>query len=289
MTIDPIPALQLLGYTDREAAFLYLAAAHSGYFLRRQFDYFIDRNKGSIVTNFLKKTTEAGHVEVFDYKQGWRVYHLCSRSIYRLFGDSESQLRRRKGDSQVRARLMALDYVLENESDHYLESEEDRIHFFENVRRISPNLFTDGNRRLQPLLSAFPVALAERERPAQSPVRFAFIDEGLLSIGKFVRFLGEAGPLLRRIGNFDVVYVALSDFSFHAAREAFRSRFFHAPHRSVGIFEGDARAAALGHRGPLQAQFTTLLFRYSYPAILRSGAKGSDRVRTSAREEAASD
>ena len=54
---DPIPALESLGYTDREAAFLYLAAAHSGYFLRRQFDYFTDRNKGSIVMRFLEKRT----------------------------------------------------------------------------------------------------------------------------------------------------------------------------------------------------------------------------------------
>ncbi len=44
MAADPIPALETLGYTDREAAFLYLAAAHSDYFLRRQFDYFTNRN-----------------------------------------------------------------------------------------------------------------------------------------------------------------------------------------------------------------------------------------------------
>ena len=45
MTVDPISALESLGYTEREAAFLYLVAAHSGYFLRRQFDYFIDRQQ----------------------------------------------------------------------------------------------------------------------------------------------------------------------------------------------------------------------------------------------------
>jgi hypothetical protein len=286
---DPIPALQSLGYTDREAAFLYLVAAHSGYFLRRQFDYFIDRNKGSIVTNFLKKASAAGHIEVFDYKQGWRVYHLCSRSIYRLSGDPESQLRRRKGDSQVRARLMALDYVLENETDHYLESEADRGRFFEHIRTISPRLFTDDYGRLQPLLSAFPIALVDREHPAQSLVRFVFIDEGLLCIGKFVRFLGEAEALLRAIGNFEVIYVALSDFSFHAARDAFRSRFSHASSRSARLFEDDVHPAAIHHRVPLQAKFTTLLFHYGYPTILRSEARGSGRVRIAERTESSSD
>jgi hypothetical protein len=266
-----------------------MVAAHSGYFLRRQFDYFIDRNKGSIVTNFLKKASAAGHIEVFDYKQGWRVYHLCSRSIYRLSGDPDSQLRRRKGDGQVRARLMALDYVLENESDHYLESEADRVRFFEHIRTISPRLFTDDYGRLQPLLSAFPIALADREHPAQSLVRFAFIDEGLLCIGKFVRFLGEAEALLRAIGNFEVIYVALSDFSFHAARDAFRSRFSHASPRSARLFEDDARPPAIQHRLPLQAKFTTLLFHYGYPTILRSEARGSGRVRIAEERELPSD
>jgi hypothetical protein len=276
---DPIPALQSLGYTDREAAFLYLVAVHSGYFLRRQFDYLIDRNKGSIVVSFLKKATAAGHIEAFDYKQGWRVYHLCSRSIYRLVDDPESQLRRRKGDTQVRARLMALDYVLENENDHYLVSEADRVRFFERVRRISPERFIDDHGRLHPLLSAFPMALADREHPTQSLVRFAFVDEGLFSIGKFVRFIGEADSLLRALGNFEMIYVALSEFNFHAARDAFRSRFFRASSRHARLFEDDVQPRSLDHRPPLQAHMTTLLFTHSYPTILRSEARGSGRVR----------
>ena len=44
--------------------FLYLVAVHSGYFLRRQFDYFIDRNKGAMVMRFLEKARRAGHVEI---------------------------------------------------------------------------------------------------------------------------------------------------------------------------------------------------------------------------------
>ncbi len=100
-TRDPVPALQAFGYTEREAAFLYLVSMHSGYFLRRQFDWFIDRNKGSIVSRFIAKARSAGHIDVLDYKQGWYVYHLCSRVIYRLCGDPESQLRRRNPSSRT--------------------------------------------------------------------------------------------------------------------------------------------------------------------------------------------
>jgi hypothetical protein len=279
MTSDPIFALESLGYTKREAAFLYLAAVHSGYFLRRQFDYFTDRNKGSIVMRFLEKARAARHIESLDYKQGWHVYHLCCRSIYRLLGDPESQLRRRKGDAQVRARLMALDYVLENEADHFLESDADRARFFMEVRRIAPVLFMDGDARLHPLLASFPISLTDRTQPARSPMRFAFIDEGLLTVEKFLRFLSAAAPLLCAVGNFEVVYVALSAFHFEAAKAAFWNRFARVSSSSPKLFDEDARSIVAQPRVTLQARFTTLLLGYSYPILRRSEVRGSERVR----------
>ena len=272
---DPISAFQSLGYTKREAAFLYLTGIHSGYFVRRQFDYFIDHNKGAVAMNFIEKATRFGHIEALQYKQGWRVYHLCSRTIYGVLGDAESSLRHRKGDSQIRARLMALDYVLENDSHHYLESEVDRTRFFERDRRIPPHTFVDGNGKLHSLLTAFPISLADRSRPVQSLIRFAFIDEGLLSIGKFMRFLITAGPLLSAIGNFELVYVAVSDFNFDSAEDAFRNCFSHAVPRTQRLFGDDIRSAALERPRLLEAQFTTLLFHYSYPRFLSSEVRGS--------------
>lgn len=63
MAGDPITALQSFGYI------------HSGYFLRRQFDYFTDRSKGTLVVHLLEKSRRAEHTESLDY-QGWQV-HPC--------------------------------------------------------------------------------------------------------------------------------------------------------------------------------------------------------------------
>ena len=275
MTANPIIALESLGYTEREATFLYLVATHSGYFVRRQFDYFTDRNKGALVMRFLEKARIARHVEFLDYKQGWHVYHLFSRIIYRLLDNAESQHRRRKGDAQVRARLMALDYVLENDSDHYLESDAERIRFFAEDRRITPDLFTGDDGRLYSSLASFPISLADRTRPAQSSVRFAFIDEGLATIEKFLRFLSVADPLLRAVGNFEVVYVSGSTFNFPAAKNAFWSRFSNALPTSQRLFDEGVRSVAVQQSMTLRAQFTTLLLEYSYPKLLRSEVRGS--------------
>lgn len=275
MTVDPIIALESLGYTEREAAFLYLVAIHSGYFVRRQFDYFTDRNKGALVMRFLEKARVAGHIEFLDYKQGWHVYHLFSRAIYRLLGNAESQHRRRKGDAQVRTRLMALDYVLENDSDHYLESDIERVRFFANDRGIAPDLFTGDDGGLYPLLASFPISLADRTRPAQSPVRFAFIDEGLATTERFLRFLSVADLLLRAVGNFELVYVSGSAFNFSIAKDAFWSRFSGSSPIRPQLFDDGVRSVAGQQRVTLQARFTTLLLEYSYPKLQRSEVRGS--------------
>jgi hypothetical protein len=281
MTIDSIVALESLGYTKREASFLYLVAAHSGYFLRRQFDYFIDRNRGSIVMRFLEKARIAGHLESLDYKQGWHVYHLCSRSIYRLAGKPDSQLRRRKGDAEVRSRLMALDYVLENENNHFLESAEDRIRFFSKDQFIPRACFTDDDGNLHALLASYPISLAEPDRPRQSLVRLAFIDEGMLTIEKFLRFLSATEQLLRSIGNFEVIYVAVSEVNLAGAKDAFWKRFYKILPTNSGLFEDNNNRLIIAHPdAPLRARFTTLLFRYPYPTLRRSEARGSERVRS---------
>ena len=289
MAPDPIPALESFGYTDREAAFLYLAAAHSGYFLRRQFDYFIDRNKGSISMRFLEKARLAEHIESLDYKQGWRVYHIASRGIYRLLGNPESQLRRRKGDAQVRARLMALDYVLENENDYYLASAQERLRFFAEVRGISPELFTDDDGKLHPLLGSFPLSLTDRTRPVHSPVRFAFIDEGLVTAEKFLRFLAVADPLLRAINKFEMVYVSVADSHFEDAKAAFWKRLAGEPRRTPNLFDDGSPLVTMQPHVPLQPRFTTLLLGYSYPILQRNEARGSDRVRICKRKEVITD
>ncbi len=285
MTVDPIVTFQALGYTEREASFLYLVAMHSGYFLRRQFDYFIDRQKGAIAQNFLEKARRAGHIEIIDYGESRHVYHLFSKPIYRLVGNAESQNRRRKGDGLIRARLIALDYVLENDGDHFLGGEEERMRFFAHIRRISPKLICDRQGKLLSALAAFPISVVDRTAPDTSLVRFLFADEALLTTEKFIRFLSVGEPLLRSLGTFEIVYASHSAHNFCAAEAAFRARL---------ALTSPAKQIALGvdwrvgppDRGdqpfpPLHAQFTTLVLHSHYPGIRRIESRSLDTVRRS--------
>ena len=56
-------ALQGFGYTAREAAFLRLAALHSGYFLRRQYLQFIGSTRGRPDDVLVSKTAALRHTK----------------------------------------------------------------------------------------------------------------------------------------------------------------------------------------------------------------------------------
>ena len=282
MPADPMLALESLGYTEREAAFLYLVAVHSGYFLRRQFDYYIDRQPGAIAQRFLEKTRSLGHVRYVDCGESRYVYQLFSKPIYRLIGNADSQNRRWKGDGMIRARLMALDYVLENEDAHFLISESAKAHFFSAVRRIPDEFFTDCNGRLLPLLATFPISVADRVQSATSTVRLLFPDEALLTEAKFRRFLTQVERLLWAIGNFEVIYAATSEYTFPLAEEEFWKHFSDVPadlQRTFADDWRDMRWPATRRPSNLNAKFSTLLLKYSYPQLRRKESPTPGAIR----------
>lgn len=274
-----IPTLQSLGYTHREAAFLYLATIHSGHFLRRQFDYFIRRGKGAIVTNFLAKAQTARHIEAIEYARGWRVYHLFSRTLYGLANLSESGNRQRKGDAAIRASLITLDYVLENhETEYFLTTPQEKIDFFRQHRHCPSSFYREANGELSPVLKSSPISLQSRHDPATSLVRILFVDEGLLSMTKFERVLVELEPLLCHLGDFELIYGSNSDHNFVQADREFHRRFSHHRHESGPSYGRDLfghRPAPVPDHVPFSGEFVTILFRYAYPPTRRKEAQSS--------------
>jgi len=170
---------------------------------------------------------------------------------------------------------MTLDYVLENNGDHYLESEAERVRFFEQDRRLATDLFAGDDGRLYPLLASFPLSLTDRTQPAQSLVRVAFIDEGLATIERFLRFLSVAELLLCALETFELIYVGSSDSNFEAAKAEFWKRFSTTPSRSPGLFDEAPPSVTPLSAPRVQARFTTFLLGYSYPKLQRSEVRGS--------------
>ncbi len=213
---DAIDALRLSGYAEREAAFLYLVAVHSGYFLRRQFCEFTGRERGSVATHFLRKTITHGLVRVLDADGHHRAYHLSGKSLYRMLGDPDSQNRRVKSGGEILRRLMTLDLVLRHlAAEEFLETESAKrlcfIHAIVDQNAVTA-AFAFGE--------SVPVSILRNDE--NHATHFYFVDEGQRSLSKFERFLIAYRELLRALPQAEVVYVARRPLHFKDAGRMFR-------------------------------------------------------------------
>ncbi len=219
---DPIPVLESVGYTEREAAFLYLVALHSGYFLRRQYDRFIRRGRGAIAAQLLRKAVALGHLQSIACGQARFVYHLASKQVYDAVGLAASQHRRLKGDAQIKSRLMVLDFVLDHFGDRLLDSEEAKLGFFIQTlglhEALLPHAPGGGTHRFS---EEFPILI----KTELQSVSFTFFDEGALSTSGFESFLRRYRAVFAALPGFGLLYLADSDRSFERVGKVFASLY----------------------------------------------------------------
>ncbi len=215
MTYDAIDSLVGCGYAEREAVFLYIVAVHSGYFLRRQFNQFVARERGAIATHFLRKAAEAGHVAKLPCADGRHIYHLCGKQVYRMVGLGASQGRRIKSPREMLRRMMALDYVLRHlDGERFVETAEAKRQLWTQLK-----LLPESMSRSEQFAHTVPVSLVgDTESPT---IRLAFLDEGQRSAFMFARFLATHKELLCGLPSAEVVYVAASPAPFSQAQHVF--------------------------------------------------------------------
>jgi hypothetical protein len=227
---------------------------------------------------FLEKARIAGHIQLLDTAHRRQVYHLFYKPIYRLIGAPDSQNRRVKGDADVRARLMRLDYVFENDRERYLESDAEKFEYFARTRGIDPEIFKKEGGDFLPEIQSVLISLVDRTKPATSLVRFIFVEEGMLTTSKFERVLAAIAELLRAVAHFELIYVATSDHNFSAAAALFWQEFVVESEQRQQLLSPEWRKTP-GERLlpalPLRPQFTTLLLRFSYPPLQRNEVHGS--------------
>jgi hypothetical protein len=258
---DAIGMIRHLGYSEREAAFLYTVAIYSGYFLRRQFNFAVQRVRGAIATHFLRKSIQCGYVRETHCEPGRSLYHLQTNSVYRFAGQRNSHAARPKSLREIRRRLVTLDYVLASlAQEEFLDSQASRRRFFAQYG-IKDEALTGANN----FGELVPVSVRSE---TDLCVCFAFVDEGLRSTAKFERFIDTHDRLLCSLPNFEVVYVATIPELFREAQHLFKRRFpTHIPLQVVS--ERVAGFGSVGTKPPRAALKTELIKNY-YPIGLNA-------------------
>lgn len=227
-----IRALERLGYSEREAAFLCMAALHGGYFLRRQYADFLGKSVGGTAAVLIEKVLAKGHAKGTTFAANTYIYHLCARPVYAAIGQEDNRNRRLREPTTIKNKLMGLDFVLSHSGHQYLATEQEKVEYFTVTLGIEKTLLpatryaSRGQTTERYFVETFPVFLAASSQDAGSPVvSFCFIDEGLVGISAFQTFLEKYIPLLASLREFNVIYVATNDAHFGPARRILERAF----------------------------------------------------------------
>jgi len=227
MTTSRAAALMRFGYTERQANFLAIVAAHGGYFVRRHFLSYIERGHGAVTVDFLRAVLTRGHVLASRLRNHAQVYHLIAKTVYAALGDPDSRNRRRHELSAIRRRLMGVDFVLARPDWTFFASERDIVCFFTEQQRIPSTLLPktqyaaqDGSARhtTRYFAERFPIALS----PDGACVALVYVDDADVTDAGFERFLRRHAALCDHLSiSVEVVFLTATDGQQLLAEHAF--------------------------------------------------------------------
>ena len=247
MSMTPFQSegLRLLGYTTRESEFLYLVATHSGYFTSRQFQSFAQTESGSVSHAFVRKLLDRKHASYHAYRSGERVYHVFARKVYQAIERENLRTRKKHELEYVKTRLVALDFVLARPEHRYLETESEKIAFFDESYRISREILPVKRYRAKKSADVTPRYFVDRfpmfvDRASSPPsVTFTYIDPGVVTLGGFTTHLRAYFGLFNALPRFELMYLARAPRLFQAAESEFRHVLCgrRSQSRSVSILE----------------------------------------------------
>jgi hypothetical protein len=236
MNIDSehLDALAALGYDACEARFLYLVAAHSGFFTLQQFSDFLGPVKGRPAFRFTQKLIQQKHARATEFARRTRIYDLYSRRIYSRIGKDNLRNRRYLSKELIHTRLLILDFVLGHFESSFLETEADKVKYFHQTLGIPLALLPgriyrgleSNSTTTRYFVDRYPIFLVPGSSALSAPrVGLTYCDLEERDLGGFIRHLKNYETFLRQLGAFDFVYACPSSDKFRRAKGYFHRLF----------------------------------------------------------------
>jgi len=302
-----IRTIQTLGYSELEAHFLRLVALHSGYFVRRQFLRSVGAERGQRAQDFIEELVGRGHARREVFREDRHLFRLQSKVIYEALGEEGNRNRREHQPSTVRLRLMGLDFILDHPGHRYLMTQQEKVRYFFEQRRIDaqalPSRFfrSNGTVTTRYFPDGFPQFVASADQAALS---FVYVDDAQVSADAFRSYLQNYRNLFEALGAAGLVFLTTSPDRFGVGQKAlarFWKRTFeaaapavdlnrlltHFPHRLM-FEKRDMRTLNTARMNQLSEDIHTLCgpyFDHLYEVWKESGAEGL-RAECEAQEEA---
>src|SRR6266853_5392451 len=215
--------LSAFGYTQAEARFLYLAAAHSGYFTVRQFLDFSHARSGKRNARFVEKMFGLGHASAQRYTRRSLVYHLRSRQLYEAIGKAHLRNRRMHELEYIKTRLLGLDFILANPEDRYFETAKEKRRYLIERFKLSESLFLAPNEHGKGITFAdrFPLCVAHPSPDYMPVVTFTYVDPEHRNLDRYIAHLRTYQPLFRQLPSFQFIYISTAAGFQNEATELF--------------------------------------------------------------------
>src|SRR6266478_3535938 len=232
MTSFQLEGLHLLGYTKRESEFLFLVATHSGYFTNRQFKSFAQTESGSVCHAFIRKLLDRKHVSFHAYRSGGRVYHLFARKVYQAIERENLRTRKKHELEYVKTRLVALDFVFAHPQHRYLETEAEKVDFFEREYRVGRETLPVKLYRARKSAEVTPRYFVDRfpiflNRGSAPPLpTFTYVDSGAVTLDGFATHLRAYLGLFQTVRRFEFLYIAPTTRLFQSAEYEFHHMLY---------------------------------------------------------------
>ena len=227
---ERLKALQAFPYTEREAAFLAMAALHGGYFLRRQYLNAIGTQSGGNAVALIDKLLALRHASVAVGCNNTKLYHLCARPFYAALGEEDNRNRRERPPFAIKNRLMGLDYVLGHSENTYLATEREKVDFFTGTLGIDRSLlpikrFVSQQSKAitdRYFVDKYPIFITPSADNGSPRASFCYVDEGVITGSRFGSYLRQYRSLFLALAKFNLIYVSSSDRLFQPAERDFR-------------------------------------------------------------------
>ena len=222
-------AIQRFGYTEREAAFLCLAALHGGYFLSRQYNAFLECQRGGNVDRLIEKGVVQGHIRVHESANRTQIYHVGARSFFKAIGEGDNRNRRWRQPYPVKVKLMGLDFVLAHRQHHYLATEAEKLEYLAGTLGLNRSYFPQRlyrsrhgrNITRRYFVDKFPLFLPGAPSAPSPVVGFCYVDGSIGKPSGFDTYLLQYKYLFRRLDRFEIIYMAGDERMFPKAERIF--------------------------------------------------------------------
>ena len=222
-------AIQRFGYTEREAAFLCLAALHGGYFLRRQYNAFLECHRGGNADRLIEKGVLQGHIRVHESANRTQIYHVGAKSFFKAIGEEDNRNRRWRQPYPVKVKLMGLDFVLAHRQHHYLATEAEKLDYFAgrlglNHSHLPQRIYRSRHGRnitTRYFVDKFPLFLSGASSAPSPVVGFCYVDGSIGKPSGFDTYLLQYKDLFSRLDRFGIIYIAGDERMFPKAERIF--------------------------------------------------------------------